>query len=240
MCYANSVLGARTNREGGPSALAAALTGFTPEYGLHLARQRQPGVLFDVPFKVEGTSSFGALGKAVGEQVEKMPGKPVPYLRGIQRASLEELKSFCASLATFGGLGLFHMQGITPEASQMPLPDNQIVLVEQQVRAAWESMVDEEAAGEGDFVSLGCPHLSLRELAHLADLLAGKTVKKSFGSHMPVRSSKWPTAWDIIVSSNRSGAVIAARYLLRVAPIRGRFQVMATDRPRRVLCVCQE
>ena len=69
VCYANSVLGARTNREGGPSALAAALTGRTPAYGYHLAGNRQPDLLCEVQVRVEGTQAFGALGKAIGDRL---------------------------------------------------------------------------------------------------------------------------------------------------------------------------
>ena len=67
VCYANSVLGARTNREGGPSALAAALTGRTPAYGYHLDGNRAPAVSVEVRAEVQGTHAFGALGRAIGE-----------------------------------------------------------------------------------------------------------------------------------------------------------------------------
>ena len=121
VCYANSCLGARTNREGGPSALAAALTGFTPEYGFHLPENRLPTLTVEVSARLEGTSDFGALGKVIGEHIQA--SKSVPYILGIKSATLEELKSLCASLATYGGAALFHMAGITPEAGQYTPPD---------------------------------------------------------------------------------------------------------------------
>ena len=114
VCYANSVLGARSNREGGPSALAAALTGRTPAYGYHLDENRRPDVTVQVQAVLEGTHDFGALGKAIGEQMQVAGQQSVPYIWGIERASLEELKSFCASLATYGGAALFHMPGRHP------------------------------------------------------------------------------------------------------------------------------
>jgi predicted aconitase len=228
VCYANSVLGARTNREGGPSALASALTGFTPEYGLHLAINRQPGIVVDVPFKTDGASSFGALGKAIGERIEKMPGKLIPYLRGIEGASLEELKSLCASIATYGGLGMFHIEGITPEAGLVELPDLHHVVDRRAFMSAWDSMID-ETDEEVDFVSLGCPHLSLPELAHLANLLAGKRVTKTFWitTARPTKQMADRMGYTRIIEE--SGAVIAADTCCVVAPIRGKFQVMATD-----------
>jgi predicted aconitase len=95
VCYANSVLGARTNREGGPSALASALTGRTPEYGFHLPEKRLPELTFEVQDNISGTYDFGALGKVIGEHIQGT--KAVPYISGVQAASLEELKSFSAT-----------------------------------------------------------------------------------------------------------------------------------------------
>ena len=94
VCYANSVLGARTNREGGPSALAAALTGLTPEYGYHLDENRKPTVFLSVDAEVKETSDFGALGKVIGERILGSGGGSVPYIKGIKSASVENLKSF--------------------------------------------------------------------------------------------------------------------------------------------------
>ena len=157
-----------------------------------------------------------------------MAGKPIPYLRGINRASLEELKSFCASLATYGGLGMFHIEGITPEAGLVKLPDLHLVVDQQAMQTAWASLEDEDD-GEVDFVSLGCPHLSLPELAHLADLLAGKKVTKTFWitTARPTKQMADRMGYTRIIEE--SGAIIAADTCCVVAPIRERFRVMATD-----------
>src|SRR5512138_2721643 len=96
VCFANSVLGARTNREGGPSALAAALTGRTPCYGLHLDESRRPGLTVQVEAALNDTRDFGALGVALGRAIEARRRKVIPYLRGIPAASVDQLKSFCA------------------------------------------------------------------------------------------------------------------------------------------------
>ncbi len=228
VCYANAVLGARTNREGGPSALASALTGYTPEYGLHLEANRQPGIVVDVSPSIMGSASFGALGKVIGEVVEKMPGKPIPYLRGIHRASIEELKSFCASIATYGGLGMFHIEGITPEAGMVNLPGCHFEVEMQALSAAVDSMGD-ESDEVVDFVSLGCPHLSLLELAHLAELLDGKKVKKTFWITTARPTKQMADRMGYTQRIEESGALIAADTCCVVAPIRGRFHVMATD-----------
>ncbi len=116
VCFANAVLGARTNREGGPSALAAALTGRTPAYGYHLDENRSPTVHVHVEGEVKNNSDFGALGKVIGDRIQANALGRVLYITGIDQASLENLKSFCASIATFGGVALFHIPGITPRS----------------------------------------------------------------------------------------------------------------------------
>src|SRR5512136_2584477 len=117
VCYANSVIGARTNREGGPSALASALTGKTPKYGYHLDENRHGQVSIKVNAQVKGTNEFGVLGKTIGDKLIKL-GKKIPFITGIHSATVEELKSFCASIATYGGTALFHMEDITPESGK--------------------------------------------------------------------------------------------------------------------------
>jgi predicted aconitase len=228
VCYANSVLGARTNREGGPSALAAALTGFTPEYGLHLEPNRQPGITITVQARLQGTVEFGALGKAIGERIEKMPEKPLPLIRGIPAATLEELKSFCASIATYGGVGLFHMEGITPECVRMQAPPQEWTVSRADVEDALHAMND-AADDEIDFVSLGCPHLTLNELARLAELLKGKTVKKTFWITTARPTRQMAERMGYVQIIEQSGAIIEADTCCVVAPIRGRFHGLATD-----------
>ncbi len=132
VCYANSVLGARTNREGGPSALAAALTGFTPAYGLHLDRKppAQPDGASRSP--AGGHRRFWRFGQGRSANASKRLEKHAcPIFTGIAGASLESLKSFCASIATYGGVAMFHMRGITPEAD-MAVPPPETMVVTQQ------------------------------------------------------------------------------------------------------------
>jgi len=226
VCYANSVLGARTNREGGPSALAAALTGRTPEYGMHLLEKRSPQLTIKVKAHLNGTRDLGALGKVIGNRIEA--SKAIPYILGIQSATLEELKSFCASLATYGGAALFHAVGITPEAPVFTAPSEQIIITQKKLDAAIQSLND---PGEFnvDFVSLGCPHLSLPEIAHLASLLEDKRVKKEFWitTARPIKNAADQLGYTRIIE--RAGAKFATDTCCVVAPIKGRFSALATD-----------
>jgi predicted aconitase len=228
VCYANSVIGARTNREGGPSALAAALTGLTPEYGMHLVENRRPGAAVEVQARLSGTADFGALGKAVGEKLETLGGKIIPWISGVENASLEELKALCASLATYGGLAMFHMRGVTPEASVWDAPERRITITGDDLQTARSSMSDTDSS-EVDFVSLGCPHLTLREISRIAELLRGKRAAREFWitTSRPVKLAADQAGFTEIIEA--SGAKFAVDTCCVVAPIRGRFHAMATD-----------
>ena len=108
--FANSVIGAKTNKEGGPSALAAAFVGKTPCYGLHLDENRVPDVHVQVKAELTKLSDWGALGYAIGKKAENK----IPYITGIKTVDLDELKSFCASVVTYGAKPLFYIKGVTP------------------------------------------------------------------------------------------------------------------------------
>ena len=228
VCYANAVLGARTNREGGPSALAAALTGRTPAYGFHLDENRQPTLHIRVKAVVCNNPDFGALGKAIGDRMQSLTDSRVPYLTGIPDASLEHLKSFCASIATFGGAALFHIPGITPEADSVAIPAETVTITQDDLDRA-KAELNQAAAEEVDFVSLGCPHLSLREIQRVATLLNGKQVTKEFWitTSRPVKGMADRMGYTQIIES--AGAKFATDTCCVVAPIEGRFSALATD-----------
>jgi predicted aconitase len=234
VCFANSVIGARTNREGGPSALAAALTGFTPAYGLHLDHERQPVVTVRVQADLTVASDaprthlFGALGRAIGEKLATSSLRPVPYIQGIEQASLEELKSFCASIATYGGTALFHMQGITPESASLAVPEEMLSITQFDLDEAIQALNDGQPT-EVDFVSLGCPHLSLAEIARLAFLLEGQQVVKEFWitTSRPNKQVADRMGYTQVIEA--SGAKFAVDTCCVVAPIKGRFHTLATD-----------
>ena len=222
VCYANSVLGVRTNREGGPSALAAALTGKTAEYGLHLDENRQAELTINVDAKISETFRFGALGKAIGDEAE---GKII-YIRGIDKASVEELKSFCASVATYGGIPMFHLEGITPECKFTKIPKEAISIGESDIEKVIEELTDDS---EVDFVSIGCPHCSISEIVKIAELLTGKKVKKELWitTARPIKEIADRMGYSKLIES--SGAKFACDTCCVVAPIEGRFKTLCTD-----------
>jgi predicted aconitase len=228
VCYANSVLGARTNREGGPSALASSLTGLTSLYGYHLDENRQPTLAVNVADDLTGNHEFGAFGKVIGEHIEKRRKGDIPYIQGIKQASIENLKSFCASIATYGGTTLFHMEGITPEATTMAPPKDSIDISYNDIQKAIDSLTDSDSSAV-DFVSLGCPHLTIGEIARIAELLKGKRVTKEFWitTSRPIKHIADGMGYTQTIE--KSGAKFAVDTCCVVAPIKGRFKTMATD-----------
>ncbi|MFX0074749.1 MAG: aconitase X [Candidatus Hermodarchaeota archaeon] len=227
VCYSNSVIGARTNREGGPSALAAALTGKTPNYGYHLDENRHGQVLVKVSAPVKGTDEFGVLGKIIGDKLVAL-GKKIPYIEGIPSATVEELKSFCASIATYGGTALFHMEGITPEYIKYTKPSEiKFEINQNDMDITRLELIDDDL--EIDFVSIGCPHASIHEIAIIANLLQGKKVKKEFWITTARPTKKIADQAGYTKTIESAGAKFAADTCCVVAPIKGRFKGIMVD-----------
>lgn len=174
VAYANSAIGARTNREGGPSALAASLTGRTPRYGLHLKENRAPTLAVDVEAQLRSPEDFSVMGYYVGKVVKN----GIPYFRGVSRAGLEELKILSAALASSGGVAMFHVAELTPESGMAPRGGIEAVNFTSRELKETSSLLNDRDGP--DFVSVGCPHCSLKELSFLASMLAGRQVKKEF------------------------------------------------------------
>lgn len=173
--YANSVLGAKTNREGGPSALAAAVTGRTPRYGLHLDGNRVATVAVDVKARMETTFDYSLLGYTVGRII----GSGVPFFEGLGRADSDRLKIMSASLAASGGIALFHVKGATPEAARQGREGLERLCIDQrELEVSRERL---SAGGEPDLACIGCPHCSAGELRDLAGALKGRRVARGKG-----------------------------------------------------------
>ncbi|MCC6468463.1 MAG: aconitase X catalytic domain-containing protein [Alphaproteobacteria bacterium] len=176
--YANSVQGARSNFEGGPSALAAALTGRTPRYGYHVPEGRRATRVFVLRDRPTDLSGWGALGGVIGRKLQSY--WQVPAVMGVDEPpSSDELKHFGAALASFGTVALFHMIGVTPEAPELPAVLGPVVPATQSIGA--DDIADFYASYGGggdklDVVVFAAPQLSLVEMQQVADLLDGRQV----------------------------------------------------------------
>ena len=172
--YANSVLGARSNFEGGPSALAAGLTGRTPRYGYHLDAGRHATRRLRVTARPRELSEWGALGGLIGEACGSY--WEVPVIEGLDAIpGSDALKHLGAAMASFGSVALFHLPGVTPEdAAFAGAPPEPTPIGPQHVEAF---LARYAAPGdELDVVVFAAPQLSLFEIAALADVLDGRRV----------------------------------------------------------------
>jgi hypothetical protein len=172
IAFSNSVIGARTNREGGPSALAAALCGVTPNYGLHLDENRKPQMLVEVDAQLEDSADFGALGYVVGRQVKNR----IPYFKGIKDVDTDQLKALGAAMAASGAVALYHVEGMTPEAHLMDTKGlEKLSVSDKDVNETFSKL---STGKEPDIVILGCPHSSLKEIMMVSRKMEGKKLKK--------------------------------------------------------------
>ena len=222
--FANSVIGAMTNREGGPSALAAAFVGKTPNYGLHLEENRVPDVHVQVNASLTKLSDWGALGYAIGKKAENK----IPYITGIKDAELDELKSFCASVVTYGSKPLFYMKGITPASENCQAPKDTLTIEEKDIKNAYANINDEVT--DIELVCVGCPHCSIKEIAQIADLLKNKKIAET--TELWVATSR--TAKQLAdkrgytETIEGAGGKFACDTCMAVAPLKGRFKSLAT------------
>jgi len=178
--YCNSVLGACSNFEGGPSALAAGLTGRTPRYGLHLDRNRRATRRYRVEFEPQHLSDWGVLGGIVGARVGSY--WEVPVIEGIDSVpGSDEMKHMGAAMASYGSVPLFHVVGVTPEAPTLDaVCDTSRLEAESVTRSDLEKFLA-RYGGKGekvDVVVFSAPQLSLLEMQSLAELLDGRKVHR--------------------------------------------------------------
>lgn len=221
LSFVNSFIGARTNREGGPGALAAAIIGKTANYGLHLDENRKPTVVIDAD--IDGTMfGYSMLGQAVGMAI----GNGIPYFRGI-KPCLEDAKTMAAAMAASGSVALFHVEGVTPEAGMFDIGDLEVVHIgPKEIESAYGKL---NTADDVQLIALGCPHLTAKEIHDIAVFLKGKRKKNKDVEIWFCTSAKTRAecSGDVEVLE-RFGPVLADTCMV-VAPIEGLFQRTGTN-----------
>ena len=244
--YANSVLGARTNREGGPSALAAAITGRTACYGLHLDANRRANYIVDVRCPMKSVADYGALGYLVGRRVRR----GVPFFKNLAEPlltlaqdfslplyqstalpdpAIDRLKALGAAMAASGAVALYHVEGITPEAirGNMLATDAETLVI--------ESLNEAYAALNGpadlvDFVGIGCPHASLEEIRQIAELVKGRRLKATLWVTTAARTRQLAEERGWVQSIKEAGGQVVADTCVVVAPVGAMgFRTLATN-----------
>lgn len=178
--YCNSVIGARTNTEGRESTSAAMLTGKIPDWGFHRDEHRYATHLIEVETPVESVMDWGMLGYFIGDALEEN----IPALTGaIRQADPLRHKHFGAAAASSGGVEMYHIVGVTPEAETLEMafgqrkPTVMIKYGAEERRRVYETLNANGHDPNVDYVMLGCPHASIEQFRDVARLLDGKLIK---------------------------------------------------------------
>ncbi len=180
IAFANSVIGARTERYPDLFDICCAITGRVPAFGLHLDENRAGELLvnlIDIPDQLQSNDSFYPV---LGHLLGKLAKDQVPVVQGLtQKPSEDQLKALCAAVASSGAVALFHLVGITPEAPTLDVAfqgctpkSEHIITFNDLVNARRELSTYND--GIIQMVVLGSPHFSLAEFNQLVPLLKGK------------------------------------------------------------------
>lgn len=176
--YANSVLGARTNRYGDYLDICMAITGRVPKCGLHLKENRKGQVLLRLvdiePGILEEDAFYPVLGHLLGYLVQER----IPVIEGLPaKVTRDQLKALGAAVASSGAVGLFHAVGVTPEAAtvedafQGDAPQSVMDVHLSDLVEAWEDLSTADEGAKLDAIVLGCPHFSYAEFCQLAEII---------------------------------------------------------------------
>jgi len=217
--FANSYLGAKTNREGGPSALAAAIIGKTAEYGLHLDENRKPRVTIDLEGVPEG------LAPLAGYLVGKMAGKRIPYVRGA-RLTRDEHKSFGAAMAATGAVSMYVY---SDPGTRSRIDTSQVEECISLPRSELIECADSLRGGDDwDLVALGCPHCSVAEVRRMAKFLRGRRPVKDSDVWFCTSRKVYASCPNEVAVLRRFGKVLCDTCMV-VAPIEKMYRRTASD-----------
>lgn len=215
--YVNSVLAARTNRESGVSALAAAICGRTPAWGLHLEQNRVASLVVEVNAPLRHTADYGALGVHVG----RLARGRVPAFTGIPAASPDQLKALGAAMAASGSVALYFVEGFTPEW-QLAAKQDRLTVDEADLDAVRRAL---HTADDPELIALGCPHCSLAELQaiHRTLRVADQVWTRLGGRRLWVCTSRAvaedPAAAEAVAAIEAAGGQVLCDTCMVVAPI---------------------
>jgi len=175
--YLNSVLGARSNREGGLVDLACAVTGKTAYHGLHITENRKGQILFKISADINLTNVFNLT--SIGLKIGEIAGNKIPVIDGLRNISTDNLKNLGAASASTGAVALIHVPNVTPEAKdlnevfQYGKPEETIEINMNDLKEVREKYSTEWTQTPQN-ISIGCPQLSEEEVINVLKKLKGK------------------------------------------------------------------
>ena len=229
--FANSVIGARTNMEGAPSALAAALVGKTPFYGLHKSENRVHELKICMNCAL-ADADYSALGFLIGDLVgDKIP---IIELSSSTRPSIDELKHLSAAIGATGSIGMYHIRGITPEADtariESKLRQEERIEIEE---GDLEVVYTEDC--EPDVIAIGCPHCSSDEIMRIYELLKAESKGRRIRTGLDFfiftarRIKNQPQMQDIIEKIENYGVKVICDTCFVVSPAFENYECVMTN-----------
>jgi len=233
IAFANSIIGARTNIEGNHSSFASALTGKTPNWGMHLDENRRATIKINVRVQPQNALDWYLLGFWAGPKV----GQSVPVFDGITvQPDQEELLALAAGGTASGAIIMFHVVGITPEAETLEQATGgkeieQTLEYGPDERKAIYDMLNYGKNKNVQYVMIGCPHLNIKNLSHIANLLKDKHVKTKlmlFTNKTALELAKSNGVYDTIINA---GAKLISGSCPNFAKIE-QGNVLAVDSPK--------
>ncbi len=218
--YANSIIGARTNRESGPSALSAAIIGKTPDHGMHKTENRYANMIIK-PYKLLDYSELAALGLLTGGIVK---GK-IPLIKGQKGAKLFEIKAFAAAFGASSSVPIFHFEDITPESKLVKEKSEVVEVSESEIN---ETMDKFSGDSQPELIAIGCPHLSVEELNYIASLVRGK---KKTGPDLFLFTNRRvkEEARDAVREIENFGGKVFVDTCMVVSPLSNKYHRTATN-----------
>ena len=191
---------------------------------LQYDENRKPDIHVHISSKLRKISDWGALGYCIGKKAENK----IPYITGIENADLDDLKSFCASVVTYGSKPLFYMKGMTPGSEKYQHPRETIIIKDKDIEEAYKNINDDFSSI--DLVCIGCPHCSISEIAEIAELLKNKRIspKTEFWVACSRSMKQIADKRSYTKTIERAGGKFACDTCMAVAPLKGKFRNVVT------------
>ncbi len=214
--FCNSVLGARTNREGGPSALAASICGFTPNYGYHLDEKRKCGLLIEVKTPLRTNADFGALGAWAGPLAKNRNPAFTGISKNVSGQLEDKLKALGAGMAASGSVALYNAKGITPEYNVSDDAER-VVFTQEDLAATKKSLTSDNVP---QLIAIGCPHASLDEIGEVAALVKGRKVVQKLWVCTAKETKDKAVKLGYVKTIEQAGGLVVADTCMVVCPLK--------------------
>jgi predicted aconitase len=227
IAVANSLYGARTNREGGPLALAAAIVGRTYYWGLHIDENRKPTIHVKVNVDVSEEPSAGLLGYYIGQNFSDT----IPYVDLNKGLGKREAISMCAAAAASGNIAMCIVKNVSPEDEGPPLGVEKVHVDQKELEYVRED-IESASIEEAEIFFTGCPHHEPSIVYKLFDYLSSKNIKRlrrEIWISIPGYASSDEKIRELAQLLQKKNVYILPGTCIVVARLRGKVGVIATD-----------